>query len=97
MYIVTTDSYPGYWGNGDTVDAALANCKKAGGRVGPWVVIEINAFYKDGHIDGFGRIWADAVNPDIDRSEWPPVVAQAWTRGARGKMTPVSWPDLQPV
>jgi hypothetical protein len=97
MFIVMTDSFPGYWGSGDTIELALESCKKHRGRTGPWLVIEIDPFYKDANVDGMGQIWANAVDDTIDKAEWPKVIAKVWRRGTRGKMTPVSWPDLQPA
>lgn len=87
--VVTTATFPGYWGVGEDIDTALQQCRAAGGRKGEWIVYLINPFYKDAGVHPmFGEVTAFAVDPHtLPRSEWPPVIAKAFKRGIRGKMT----------
>ena len=86
--VVTTAYTPGYWGVGEDLETALEQCRKAGGRKGEWIVYEIDPFYKDPGVDPmWGEVTAYAVDPHtLPRSEWPPVIAKAWKRSARGKL-----------
>jgi len=51
MWLVTTDSFPGYWGRGDTLPEAVANARGAGGKA-PWVARRITEGWTDPGTDG---------------------------------------------
>jgi len=90
-YVVITNTHPGHWGIGESVDEALANCKRQGPHSGGFFVHEINPFYNEVHVN---RMWgnveaivADFESAPADRDDWPPLITRSWNRGARGKMT----------
>lgn len=91
-YIVMTDTFPGSWGRGATVDEAKANCRGEG----PWVVFQISESYTHPRVDGFGRVIADIVPElaDTDRANWPDVISDAYRLGLRGKRTPIALSEV---
>jgi hypothetical protein len=90
-YLVTTDTYPGYWGSGATEQEAIENCRNSRGRA-PFMVHEIDEFYGLAHVDDLGQVWADALeqNRSKPRREWPKVIVRSEKIGVRGKRTKVS-------
>lgn len=91
MYVVTTDTYPGHWGRGDTEDEAIANCKRHHGRA-PFISHQIHEYFASAFVDEFGQLWAD-IKPEylhVPRKDRPAVVVQSVRIGARGKRTPLS-------
>jgi hypothetical protein len=94
MYVVMTDSFPGYWGHGETEDEALANCKAVGGRPSKTgtVRFRLHEMYHDPSVDMMGGLSAHYKGDSDDlRSARPPVVAEAWRVGPRGKRTPITF------
>jgi hypothetical protein len=91
MYVITTDTYPGYWGVGDSEAEAIANCKKNHGKA-PFLSYRINNMYGKSWVNGMGTIVAE-LKPEytdlIGRQEFPEVVEEVVLIGARGKRTPV--------
>jgi hypothetical protein len=87
MIIVMTDSWPGYWGCGETEADALANLRKAGGqpsRTGT-VRFTLHEMYDDPDVDMIGGLSAHYKgDPETPHSERPPVVVEAWRYGPRG-------------
>ena len=90
-YVVITNIHPGYWGVGENVEDALANCKRQGPHRGGFFVLEIDPFYTEATVH---PVWgnveamvADLESAPEDRNAWPPVIVRSWNRGARGKMT----------
>ena len=85
MVIILTDSWPGYWGAGETEEEALANLKAAGGRPSKTgtIRLEINEAYEDASVDGMGSVSAQYKGDPEDKNR-PPVVKQAYRVGPRG-------------
>lgn len=95
-YVVTTDSYPGYWGSGETEKQAKANC--TWGRA-PFISYRIHDAYTDPQIDQMGRLWA-TPGPLIEhlaREDRPPVVVEAWRLSGNGSRKPVDPSTGQPL
>jgi hypothetical protein len=92
MYVVMTDSFPGYWGSGDTEDEALTNCKKSGGRPSKTgtVRFRLHEMYHDPAVDMMGGLSAH-YKGDPEDTDRPGVVAEAWRVGPRGKRTPITF------
>lgn len=85
MYLAQTDTFPGYWGRGETPEEAIANMPH--GK--PGLLWEISPEFEDPRVDHWGAIVATfraeyqhlAFAP---RKECPPVVARGWKCGPRG-------------
>ena len=92
MFIVMTDSFPGYWGKGETEAEALAECKRHGGSRGPWLVAEIDPWWDEAWVDGMGQVMAQCSEDKVEvpRRERPPVVCSLVRLGVRGKRTAVA-------
>ncbi len=90
MYVTMTDAYPGVWGSGETEEHAMKNCKSQGGR-GPWIVTRIDDHWEQASIDQMGRMSACIKDEfeSMPRAERPPIVAEAWRVGVRGKRVKV--------
>lgn len=89
-HLILTDSWPGYWGAGDTEDEALANLKRSGGRPSKTGTIRllIDDSYEDVGVDAMGGLSAVFKgDPDTPRSQRPRIVVEAWRVGPRGKRT----------
>jgi hypothetical protein len=90
-FVVMTNTFPGYWGVGETVEDALEKCREQAPHKGGWVVHEIDSFYTKVSVNSmWGNV--EALVADLDAApenekEWPPVIVNSWRRGARGKMT----------
>jgi hypothetical protein len=87
-HVVMTDSWPGYWGAGETEDEALANCKRSGGRPSKTgtVRIVIHEAYDEVGVDMMGGLSAVYTgDPDTPYAERPKMVCEAWRVGPRGK------------
>jgi hypothetical protein len=86
VIVILTDSYPGYWGAGETEDEALANLKAAGGRPSKTgtVRLVINEAYEDASVDGMGTVSAQ-YKGDPEDDDRPTIVDEAWRVGPRGK------------
>jgi predicted RNase H-like HicB family nuclease len=65
MWLVSTDSFPGYWGNGKTLAEAVANARSAGGRA-PWVATRFEEGWINPRTDGL-TISAEYVGDDPSR------------------------------
>lgn len=94
MMVVMTDSWPGYWGVGETEEEALANCKAAGGRPSKTGTVRftLHEMYHDPAVDMMGGLSAHFKgDPDTPHSERPKVVTEAWRVGPRGKRTRIDF------
>ena len=94
MNVVMTDSWPGYWGAGDTEEEALANCKAAGGRPSKTgtVRLTLHEDYHDPSVDGMGGLSAYYKGaPETRWKDRPKVVSEAWRVGPRGKRTAIDF------
>lgn len=93
-HLVMTDSWPGYWGVGETEDEALANCKAAGGRPSKTGTVRllIHEAYDDVGVDMMGGLSAMFTgDPDLPHSQRPKAVVEAWRVGPRGKRTAIDY------
>jgi hypothetical protein len=88
VILILTDSYPGYWGAGETEEVALANLKAAGGRPSKTGTIRfvLSDSYDDPRVDGMGGVTA-RYKGDPEDTNRPPIVDEAWRVGPRGKRT----------
>ena len=88
MILILTDSWPGYWGAGETEEEALANLRAAGGRPSKTGTIRflINEAYEEASVDGMGTVSAQ-YKGDPDDAKRPPIFDEAWRVGPRGKRT----------
>lgn len=76
-YIVTSNTYPGYWGAGASEEEAVKNFRLSGGRK-PGFLIECDPFYTDCWVDGLATVRGTATDVDRDTDEWPPIIKRAW-------------------
>lgn len=85
MFLVMTESYPGYWGRGDTEEAAIKRAMESGGRA-PWIVRRIDDHWTNPRVDGFGSIYCDRKSEFADTHEYdlPPMIREVTRVGKRG-------------
>lgn len=81
MWLVTTDSFPGYWGNGETLVDAVANARSAGGRA-PWVATRVGEGWKNPRTDGLNI----SAEFEGDRESAPPMVSERLTISRGGTL-----------
>lgn len=81
MWLVTTDSFPGYWGNGKTLVEAVTNARSAGGRA-PWVASRLNEGWADPYTDGL----TVSATYTGDEDSAPPMVAERFTISRGGTL-----------
>lgn len=88
-FVAMTDSWPGYWGAGETEEEAYANLKKASYGKKPGILIEVDEFYRNARVHPMGYIECDAPEEtEVDRDDWPKVEKAIWRVGPRGAKTP---------
>jgi len=58
VFVVFTNHFPGYWGKGTTLDEAISNFKKAGGK---WIMKEVAALMVLGDKPDFDAIYLDEM------------------------------------
>lgn len=85
MWLVTTDSFPGYWGRGDTLPEAVANARGAGGKA-PWVAHRLADGWVEATFDGL-TISARYTGEQED-SLLTPMVAEAFRVSRGGTISP---------
>ena len=85
MFLVMTESYPGYWGKGSTEEWAIARCRAEGGSA-PWIVRRIDDHWTNPRVDGFGSIYCDRKSEfaDYQYSDLPPMIREVTRIGKRG-------------
>lgn len=78
-YIVTSDTYPGSWGRGESEVEATKRWREEGGRGGR-IVARIHDAFVNPYVDEMGSIWADRgpLVEDLPRKDIPPVIAECW-------------------
>lgn len=81
-YIAMNRGYAGYWGAGETEEAAVKAFRKAGGTKVEMLVF-VHEFYEKAYIDGMGNVMAYAK--DGEAEDWPPVIAEVWETTSTGK------------
>lgn len=84
-YIVTSDTFPGYWGAGTSEEEAIKNFRRSGGRK-PGFLIECDPFYTDCWVDGLATVRGTATDLDRDMNEWPPIIKAAWEYKGKTKV-----------
>jgi hypothetical protein len=72
MWLVTTNSFPGYWGSGKSLPEAVANARKSGGKA-PWVARRLSEGWVEPHTDGL-NVYATYEGDDMASA--PPMVAE---------------------
>lgn len=88
MFVITTDTYPGYWGSGDTEAEAKRNAKYGSA---PWILYEIDPWWDEAWVDGLGglRVRCSEAKAATPHAERPAAVRSVTRIGARGKRTPL--------
>lgn len=72
MWLVTTNTFPGYWGSGQSLPEAVANARKSGGKA-PWVARRLGEGWADAYTDGL-NVYATYTGEDM--AEAPEMIAE---------------------
>lgn len=87
MHVIMTDSWPGYWGAGDTEAEALTNLKRSGGRPSKHGTLRfvLHEEYINPWVDVMGSINCTYKgDPETPHEERPAVVKEGWRYGPKG-------------
>lgn len=83
-YVAMTDSYPGYWGKGETAEEAIKNCRGWKGGI----LFEIDPNYDRIYVDEWASI--HGYLPEDWQGPKPTFTVNKWRVGPRGKRTPLN-------
>lgn len=83
IYIAQTNTYPGFWGKGDTDRDAIRECRS---RAHDWadsglILYQIHDDWDDAYVDGQGYVHATVAE---GKATPETVLVKAWRTGPRG-------------